>query len=76
MVLHYCPKEDNQVFYNQCLSFFNLLEGLDESDINIQLLSTLLMGQRLFETPMESMDNKLKEIFELVLNIGDVIDKK
>ena len=34
------------------------------------------MGQRLFETQIQSMDNKLKELFELVLNIGDVIDKK
>ena len=34
------------------------------------------MGKRLFETQMQSMDNKLKEIFELMLNIGDVIDKK
>ena len=66
-------------FYIYGLSFFNLLHtpvGLDESDINIQLLSTLLMGQHLFETQMQSMDYKLKEIFELVLNIGDVIDKK
>ena len=30
------------------------------------------MGQRLFETQRQSMDNKLKDIFELVLNIGDV----
>ena len=50
--------------------------GLSESDINIQLLSTLLMGQRLFEMQRQSMDNKLKDIFELVLNIGDVIYKK
>ena len=34
------------------------------------------MGQRLFEMQRQSMDNKLKYIFELVLNIGDVIYKK
>ena len=34
------------------------------------------MGQRLFEMQRQSMDNKLKDIFELVLNIGDVIYKK
>ena len=34
------------------------------------------MGQRIFKTQIQSMDNKLKEIFELVLNIGDVIDKR
>ena len=34
------------------------------------------MGQGLFEMQIQSMDKKLKEIFELVLNIGDVIDKK
>ena len=34
------------------------------------------MGQRLFETQRQSMDNKLKDIFELGLNIGDVIYKE
>ena len=31
------------------------------------------MEQGLFEMQRQSMDNKLKDIFELVLNIGDVI---
>ena len=34
------------------------------------------MGQRLFETQRQFVDNKLKDIFELVLNIGDVNYKK
>ena len=52
--------------------------GLDEDDtsLSIQLLSTLFLGQRLFETRFDSMEAKLKDMFDLVLNIGNVVDKK